>query len=189
MPTRCVRPAAVFLDRDDTLIDTTAATQGTDHQGDLGDPDLVRLLPGVADSLALLDRAGFALVVYSSQGGVARGRYPLAAVEAVNDRLRSLLARAGVRLAGAYACPFHPAGSVPRFAAEHPWRKPNPGMILTAASELDLDLALCWAVGDKPRDVESAVAAGIAPDRAILLGPGVDLPAATRRILSDRPRA
>lgn len=186
MPDRTSLQPAVFLDRDDTLIDTTAVTRGSGHEGDLGDPELVRLLPGVAESLARLADAGYRLVVFSSQGGVARGRYPLAALEAVNDRLRALLHAAGVRLDAVYACPFHPGGSVPRFTAEHPWRKPAPGMILAAAAELGLDLSRSWAIGDKPRDIESAIAAGIAHERAILLEKPVDLPDAVARILAAR---
>jgi len=160
---------AVFLDRDDTLIDTRGATAHTPHPGDLVDPSAVRLLPGVAQGLGRLQQAGYRLVVTTSQGGVARGVGTLADVERVNDRLRGLLAEAGVRLAGVYACPFHPRGVVPAFTAEHPWRKPGPGMILTAADELGIDLRVSAAVGDMARDAEAALAAGIPPDRVCLV--------------------
>ena len=162
-----LRPA-VFLDRDDTILDTTAVTAGgTVPTGDLYDPALVRLLPGVPEALRLLRDRGFVMVVYTSQGGVARGSGTLADLEAVNDRMRTLVGEG--MIAAVYACPFHPKGTVARFMSEHPWRKPQGGMIVAAAGELGLDLARSWAVGDKPRDAEAATAGGIAPERAIVI--------------------
>lgn len=161
---------AVFLDRDDTLIATRGVTAGSAHPGDLTDPALVRLLPGVASGLRRLSGAGFALVVVSNQGGVAAGACTLEQVEAVNDRLRELLAPEGVRLAGVYYSPARPGGAVARFAAGDGWRKPAPGMILAAARELELDLGASWLVGDAPRDIEAGVAAGIARERCLLVG-------------------
>lgn len=197
--------AGVFLDRDDTLIDTMGATRGQAVPGDLGDPDLVRLLPGVGRAVAALRGAGLAVVVYTSQGGVARGAYPLRRVEDVNRRLRHLLGEearaAGLDLTpsqvldGVYCCPFHPAGTVRRFALEHAWRKPAPGMVLTAAAELGLDLRRSWAVGDKPRDLEAARSAGIPASRTFLLATSGeagadcrDLPKAVERILAGLER-
>ncbi|HYD02449.1 MAG TPA: HAD-IIIA family hydrolase [Phycisphaerales bacterium] len=167
-----MRPA-VFIDRDDTILDTTAATRAGKVPGDLFDPAAARLLPGVGDALARLKHAGFMLVVYSSQGGIARGSGTVRDCEAVNDAMRRLLADAtgDDRLISAvYFCPFHPKGSVATYTREHCWRKPGPAMITAAAAELGLDLTCSWAVGDKPRDVDCAVAAGIDRSRALLVG-------------------
>ena len=69
-----------------------------------------------------------------------------------------------------YFCPFHPLGSVPEFAREHPWRKPAPGMILAAAEDHALNLARSWVIGDQRRDIEAGRAAGIADDRLLMIG-------------------
>jgi len=183
-------PAAVFLDRDDTLIDTSRATAGAAHPGDLADPGLVRLLPGVERACRSLADAGFLLVGISNQGSVARGTATVADVHRVNERLLELLPaptatdmphvdHAFVTLpdrpsliAAIYFCPYHPEGSLPDFTREHEWRKPAPGMILAAAADLDIDLDRSWMVGNAARDVECAINAGIAPDRALRIGPG-----------------
>lgn len=165
-------PAAVFLDRDDTLVDTKGATAGTDHEGDLIDPAAVRLLPNALAGCCLLADLGFRLVLVSNQGCVARGRATLRQVEAVNDRIRELLAAGGVRLSGIYYCPHHPDAVVESYRADHPWRKPQPGMYNTACTELDLDIKACWAIGDAARDVMSAVTAGMETARAIIVGKG-----------------
>ncbi|MBX3355552.1 MAG: HAD-IIIA family hydrolase [Phycisphaeraceae bacterium] len=145
---------AVFLDRDGTLVDNDA---------DLGDAAGVRLLAEVARGCALLCTAGWALVVVTNQGGVARGAYDEAAVDRVHAELeRQLCEATGLPrvLDAFYHCPFHPEGVVPRYRREHPWRKPAPGMLLAAARDLDLDLAQCWMVGDAERDVLAGRSAG-----------------------------
>lgn len=152
---------AVFFDRDDTLI----ACREVTVDGDLGDPGLVALLPGALEACRRLKEAGFALVVVSNQGGVARGRFTEEAVAAVNERVNQLL---GGRIDAFRHCPFHPQGSVPRYTCEHPWRKPGPGMILDAAETLSLDLDRSWLIGDAERDCAAGRAAGLG-GRTILL--------------------
>lgn len=150
------RYKAVFLDRDNTLIV---------NDGDLGDPDAVRLIDGVADALVRLAEARWRLVVVSNQGGVARGMFTEADVEAVNGRLADLLDEtAGTRglIDRFYWCPFHPDGTVQRYRREHPWRKPRPGMLEQAGRDLGIDLQKSWIIGDQPRDVAAGRAAGCA---------------------------
>ncbi|MCC6286107.1 MAG: HAD-IIIA family hydrolase [Phycisphaerales bacterium] len=186
--------AAVFLDRDDTLIDSSGVTwRPGERPGDLADPARVRLLPGAREGCGILKAAGFTLVVITNQGLVARAGGTLDDVEAVHDRLRELMiddtpdSLGGTLIDAAYYCPFYPQGAVPRFAREHDWRKPAPGMIRAAARDLDLNLAESWMIGDAPRDLESALAAGIAPQRCLLLKRDVpDLLGAALTILARR---
>ena len=152
---------AVFIDRDGTIIL---------NDGDLGDPDRVELLPGAAAAMRALREAGYALVVVTNQGGVARGKYDEAAVHATHQRLEQVLRHeTGLPevIDAFYFCPFHPEGTVERYRSEHPWRKPAPGMLLAAAQEHALDLAASWMVGDQERDAQAGAAAGC---RSILIG-------------------
>ena len=113
--------AAIFLDRDNTLIS---------NDGDLGDPADVVLLDGVAQGLETLRTLGFELVVVTNQGGVARGRYGEQDVTLVHERLQALVGESSPL--HFYYCPFHPGGTVPEYTREHPWRKPAPGMLKRA---------------------------------------------------------
>jgi histidinol-phosphate phosphatase family protein len=149
---------AVFLDRDGVLIEDT---------GYPDDPDTIRLLPGVPEGLRLLRRCGWRLIVVTNQSGVARGRFDLARLDAVHDRLRALLAAEGTALDALYYCPHHPECGLPPFDVPCDCRKPAPGMLLAAARELSLRLPECWLVGDRESDVRAARAAGC---RAVLLG-------------------
>lgn len=151
--------AAVFLDRDNTLIH---------NDGDLGAPDKVRLIQGVASAVASLAGLGYKVVVVTNQGGVARGKYTEEDVQAVHQRISEMLEAGanGAKVDRYYYCPYHPQGTVSRYRKEHPSRKPAPGMLLEAAREMGLDLSQSWTIGDQVRDVQAGLAAGT---RAILL--------------------
>jgi D-glycero-D-manno-heptose 1,7-bisphosphate phosphatase len=169
-PPRKPRPA-VFFDRDDTLILNRSITAHSPHPGSLFDPALVQLLPGAPAACADLKRAGFALVVVTNQGAVARGHCTIAQVQATNARLRELLRAADPHadLDAVYFCPHHPQGTLAPYNTEHPWRKPHPGMLLAAAHDLNLDLAQSWMIGDADRDIAAALNAGLPPAQTIIL--------------------
>lgn len=149
---------AVFLDRDNTIID---------NDGYLGDPSKVKLLQGAATALSAIRRIGYRIVVVSNQSGVARGMFDEAAVEAVNQEMcRQLREQAGAHIDASYYCPYHPEAVVAEYKLDHEWRKPKPGMLKQAAEDFDLDLAQCWMIGDQPRDIAAGASAGC---RTILL--------------------
>ena len=64
-------------------------------------------------------------------------------------------------IARVYHCPYHPVHGIGTYRCDHPWRKPNPGMILQAVSDLGLDPARCTILGDKMSDIAAGAAAGI----------------------------
>lgn len=137
---------AVFLDKDGTLIENVPYNV---------DPARIRLAPGAAEGLTLLDAAGYRLIVISNQPGVALGRFPEKALVAVESKLRSVLADFGVPLAGFYYCPHHPEGSIPRYTKRCQCRKPMPGLIIRAAKKHRISLEQSWVVGDILHDVEA----------------------------------
>jgi D-glycero-D-manno-heptose 1,7-bisphosphate phosphatase len=146
---------AIFFDRDGTLIE---------DPGYLSHPDQVKLLAGVADALIELRGLGYKLIVVSNQSGVARGILSEKVLGQIHDRLDELLARGGARLDRIYYCPYHPDGAVGRYRKESELRKPAPGMLLTAAKDMDLDLAGSWAIGDSGRDIEAGARAAARPE-------------------------
>jgi len=70
-------------------------------------------------------------------------------------------AREGAPLTKVYHCPYHPDLGVREYRRDHPWRKPNPGMVLKAQSDFNLDVARSVLIGDRPTDMQCAEAAGI----------------------------
>lgn len=187
MPPPSTPRPAIFLDRDDTVNRNAdlpdAAWEGV-KWGDLLKPEFALLIDGSRDALIALKDAGFRLIIITNQGGVARAGGTLRDVDAVNDRLRSLLNPDpeplpiyGDQLIDCwYACPFHPTGTHSPFDQEHSWRKPNPGMITAAAREHHLDLKSSFMVGDKQRDLDAAIGAGVPASQTIQVGRDADCP-------------
>lgn len=141
----------IFLDRDNTLIE---------DPGYINSPDQVCLLEGVAGALVEFKAMGYQLILVTNQSAVARGIVTEKVLAEIHDRLNRLLAEKGARLDRIYYCPYHPEGVVARYRKESDQRKPNPGMLLTAAEELDIDLSRSWMVGNSSSDIVAGMRAG-----------------------------
>ena len=127
---------AVFFDRDGTLMEEV-------HY--CGDPAQVRVYAGVSDGLKRLKDAGFRTFIVSNQSGIGRGLISEAQYLAVQAELLSQIGEAWID--ASYFCPDAPGMPSTR-------RKPEPGMLLEAAAEFDIDLARSYVIGDKAVDVE-----------------------------------
>lgn len=145
-----MRPA-VFLDRDGTL------NQEVEY---LHKPAELALIPGSGEAVARLNARGIPVFVVSNQSGIGRGYFGWEDFHAVSARMEALLAEHGARLDGTYASPHHEKGQGEYAVADHPERKPNPGMLLKAAQEHGLDLSRSWMIGDKTIDVKAGHRAG-----------------------------
>lgn len=154
-----LRPA-VFLDRDGTI---------NEDVGYLTDVAALRIYPFATDAIRLLRRAGYAVVVVTNQGGIARGLMTRAFVEATHARMAERLARGGALVDAWHYCPHHPASVIEGLSTPCACRKPGPGMARAAAESLGLDLTRSWVIGDHWRDVQMGQAVGA---RAILLRTG-----------------
>lgn len=173
---------AVFLDRDGVINPAVVAN---------GKPYPIRsvsdflLLPGVEEACRELSAAGFWLIVVTNQPDVGRGVLGREAVEAIHTRMQKLLPIDRVEVC-------YDAGR----DNSSEFRKPNPGMLLRAARELEIDLSRSFIVGDRWRDVDCGYAAGCTtifidygyaePLRAQPHFRVPDLLAAARIILSER---
>ncbi|MCY2927748.1 MAG: HAD family hydrolase [Planctomycetota bacterium] len=126
----------------------------------MSSPESVKLIPGVELALKSLSQAGYKLVVVTNQSGVARGILTEEQLEAIHAEMRRQLSEGGAHLDAVFYCPFHPEGTVVEYAKESELRKPRPGMLLKAATQMDIDLSQSWMVGDSPRDIEAGQRAG-----------------------------
>jgi D-glycero-D-manno-heptose 1,7-bisphosphate phosphatase len=142
------RARALFLDRDGTLMEEV-------HY--CGDPALVRVYPGAAGALRRARDAGFRTFIVTNQSGIGRGLITQTQYEAVQAELLRQLGPGAIDRT--YYCPDAPGTPSSR-------RKPEPGMLLEAAADFDLDLSLSYLIGDKAADIECARRAGT---RAVLV--------------------
>jgi D,D-heptose 1,7-bisphosphate phosphatase len=157
------RPA-VFLDRDGTLnVDKNV----------LSSPTHLELIPGAAEAIRSLNRAGLLAIVITNQAKIARGDCSELDLGKIHDKLEALLKNEGAYLDAIYYCPHHPDGGVPgerpELKIECDCRKPGTAMIERAASELPIRMADSWLIGDTTVDLQTAQNAGI---RSILVRTG-----------------
>jgi len=134
-----------LLDRDGTIID---------EKHFLADPDGVKLIPGAADAIIRLNRAGWAVAIVTNQSGVGRGYYTLGQMHAVNDRTLALLDAAGAKIDALEWCPHHPQAGLPHLRRVCECRKPRPGQAFAAAYHLGLSVTGCISIGDRISDVK-----------------------------------
>ncbi len=156
---------AVFLDRDGVINAMVRTVDGIDSPQR---PEEFRLLPGVAGAIADLNSAGFAVVVVSNQPGIAKGKSTPELVAATTGLLLRRLTAGGGHVDGIYYCHHHPQALFSEYRCACQCRKPQPGLLLKAAAELDLDLAGSFMVGDQITDLQAGQAAGC---RTVLVTP------------------
>jgi len=145
---------AVFIDRDGVINRKAEEGAYVTRWEDF------HMLPGVAEAISLLDRAGWSVIVISNQRCVAKGLLTIAQLEAIHQKMLEELSRSGANLGGIYYCPHdkEPPCSC---------RKPSPGMLLTAAQEHQIDLTLSWIIGDSDSDIAAGRRAGCGTVRII----------------------
>jgi D-glycero-D-manno-heptose 1,7-bisphosphate phosphatase len=164
-----LKPAVLF-DRDGTLN----LDRGYTHK-----PEDLMFTPGAPAAIAALNARGILAVVVTNQAGVARGLYEEPAISIFHDHMQAELAKHGARIDAFYYCPYHDDAVVERYrVANHPDRKPNPGMILRAIADLGIDTARALMIGDQDSDMAAARGAGIG---GALYPHGADLAALVRR--------
>ncbi len=152
---------AVFLDRDGTI---------NEERGHIQTPEGLVLLAGAAPAIRRLNASEYLTVVVTNQSVIARGKCTEKDMKAIHNRLQSLIGEFGASIDRIYYCPHHPDQLIPGGRQDLKivcdCRKPEPGLILRATKEMNIDLKMSWMVGDMTSDIEAAKRAGI---RSILL--------------------
>jgi D-glycero-D-manno-heptose 1,7-bisphosphate phosphatase len=138
---------AVFLDRDGVI--NRKAVEGEY----ITRWDEMVFLPGIAEAIGLLNRAGFVVIVASNQRCVAKGLVTSRDVEALHKQMTAKLAQQGGKIDAVYYCPHD-------YKDNCDCRKPAPGMLLDAARDRDIDMELSWMIGDSATDVQAGKRAG-----------------------------
>jgi histidinol-phosphate phosphatase family protein len=148
---------AAFLDRDGVInrkaLEGKYVTRWEEMQ----------ILPGVAEAISLLNQAGFRVIVVSNQRCVAKGLITIGELEDLHQKMCGALAKDRATIDAVYYCPHE---------KQPPCRcrKPQPGMLLDAARDHDIELAASWMIGDSGADVEAGRTAGC---KTALLGSSV----------------
>jgi D-glycero-D-manno-heptose 1,7-bisphosphate phosphatase len=151
---------AVFLDRDGTI---------NEEVGYLDSLDKLKVIPSAYEAIRLINLSGMKALVITNQAGVAKGFFTEEFVNLINECLQADLRRMGASIDKFYYCPHHPTEGIGIYLRECSCRKPAPGMLLSAAQELNIDLTRSYFIGDRFRDMEAGKKVGV---RGILVKTG-----------------
>jgi D-glycero-D-manno-heptose 1,7-bisphosphate phosphatase len=138
---------AVFLDRDGVINRALEKKSKPYPPTSLVEFEII---PEVPEACAKLKAADFLLVVATNQPDVGRGTLAKEVVEKIHAHMMTQLPIDRVEVC------FHAGKGL----SDCDCRKPKPGMLLHAARELGIDLALSWMVGDRWRDIDCGHTAG-----------------------------
>lgn len=143
---------AVFFDRDGVL------NVDKDY---LHSIDALEWVEGSKEAVAYLTQQGYTVFVVTNQSGIARGYYAIEDMERLHAHMAGEIAAAGGKITKFYYCPHLIGAKVKEYDVDCDCRKPKPGLLYQAMAEYAIDKDKSFLIGDKPRDIESAVAAGI----------------------------
>lgn len=146
------RIPAIFLDRDGTI--------NIDH-GYIYEIEHFQFIDGVIDACHELKEMGFALVLVTNQSGIAHAKFSKEQFMYLTEWMDLSLANRNVNFDGIYFCPHHPKALIKKYRQACDCRKPQPGMLLHALHELNIDMPASYMGGDKPEDMQAAIAAGV----------------------------
>jgi D-glycero-D-manno-heptose 1,7-bisphosphate phosphatase len=148
----------IFIDRDGVL--------NVDVSPYISSLEQLQLFPWTIDALTKLHESGFEIYIISNQQGVALGITTPDALDQITEEIQDAVRVRGFEIRKFYHC-------TALDSANHPWRKPLPGMILAARDEFDLNLEGSFFIGDKWSDIECGAVAGCRP---LLVLTGVTAP-------------
>lgn len=143
---------AVFLDRDGVI------NIEKDYVHKIEEFEFIE---GVFSACLKYQQAGYKLIVITNQSGIGRGYYDESQFNQLTDWMKAQFASHGVHIDGVYFCPHHPEKALPAYRLKCECRKPEPGMLLQAIAEHDIDPNQSIMFGDKVSDIKAAKKAGI----------------------------
>ncbi len=145
------RPA-LFLDRDGVV---------NEDCGFVCDIERFRWVAGTPEAIKAANDRGYLVFVVTNQSGVARGFFAEEAVHRVHRHIQAELRAIGAHVDDFRYCPYYPQGSVPAYARDSSWRKPNPGMLLDLMAHWSVDKSRSIMIGDRDSDAAAGIAAGV----------------------------
>ena len=138
----------IILDRDGVI--------NQDSPSYIKSPEEWKPIPGSLEAIALLNQAGYRVLVATNQSGVGRGLFEMATLNEIHDKMHRALGMLGGRIDGIFYCPHaQDAGCS--------CRKPKPGLLEEISRRFGVSLEGVPFIGDSLRDLQAATAVGAQP--------------------------
>ena len=167
---------AVFIDRDGVI------NKEKEYLHRIKDFEFI---DGVFDACRLFSEKGYKIIVVTNQSGIGRGYYSEQEYTRLTEWMVAQFSGQGIAVADVFYCPHHPERASGKYRRACECRKPEPGMLLTAAKKHGIDLSRSLMVGDKEADIQAGRAAGVAKTVLVRSGHPVDEHASAAEYIID----
>ena len=138
----------IILDRDGVINHDSASY--------IKSPEEWKPIAGSLEAIALLNQAGYRVLVATNQSGIGRGLFDMATLNAIHDKMHRALSLVGGRVDGIFYCPHaNDAGCA--------CRKPRPGLLDEIAKRFGVSLDGVPFIGDSLRDLQAGAAVSAQP--------------------------
>ncbi|EKD75279.1 MAG: D,D-heptose 1,7-bisphosphate phosphatase (D-glycero-D-manno-heptose 1,7-bisphosphate phosphatase) [uncultured bacterium] len=138
----------VILDRDGVV--------NYDSEHYIKSPEEWIPIPGSLEAIATLNRKGYTVTIATNQSGIGRGFYNEMQLDAIHQKMQTILKVHQGRIDRVFYCPHLPTQACN-------CRKPAPGLLQQIAAHYQCDLNAVPFVGDSLRDIRAACAVGCQP--------------------------
>ena len=142
-----MKSPALFIDRDGTII-----KQIDGHY--ISSIEQIELIENIFPAILMLQNEGYLVIIVTNQAGINKGILSNEQVDEMNQHIIQLLKKQGIEISAVYVCPHKPE-------EQCKCRKPQPGLLLKAAKEHNIDLENSIIIGDTDKDTEAGLNAGL----------------------------
>ena len=142
-----MKSPALFIDRDGTII-----KQIDGHY--ISSIEQIELIENIFPAILMLQNEGYLIIIVTNQAGINKGILSNEQVDEINQHIIQLLKKQGIDISAVYVCPHKPE-------EQCKCRKPQPGLLLKAAKEHNIDLENSIIIGDTDKDTEAGLNAGL----------------------------
>jgi len=142
-----MKSPALFIDRDGTII-----KQIDGHY--ISSIEQIELIENIFPAILMLQNEGYLVIIVTNQAGINKGILSNELVDEINQHVIQLLKKQGIDVSAVYVCPHKPE-------EQCKCRKPQPGLLLKAAKEHNIDLENSIIIGDTDKDTEAGLNAGL----------------------------
>ena len=147
-----IKKPALFLDRDGVInIEKNYIYKVSD----------IEFMDGIFDLVRLAKKKNYLIFVITNQAGIGRGLYSEEDFFLLNNWMIEFFASQQASIDKVYYCPYHPEFGIGGYLRESSRRKPNPGMIIDACNDFNIDLSMSVLIGDKYSDIQAGISANV----------------------------
>ena len=135
----------LFLDRDGVVnIDKHFVSKIED----------IVFVEGIFQLCKYFEEHDYQIIIATNQSGIARGLFSEQEFQAIMFFILEEFRRHGIVVLACFHCPHGPEDNCT-------CRKPMPGLFTQALRQFNTEAENCISIGDRERDIEAALAAGI----------------------------